>query len=134
MFVYCTKTTTAYSLQLSLSLAVLKKDVNMNLDTFNFSLSITLFVFWWLKPSGLVFLHCESLFIFAFIYCWFLQPSVIYLSSSVCLTVLLVNLIYGFVAYVMNILHIIAELKKTEEKKMNSIGELFEKSNRNYIW
>lgn len=46
-----------------------------------------------------------------------LQPSVIYLSSSVCLTVLLVNLIYGLVAYVMNILHIIAELKKTGKKK-----------------
>lgn len=46
-----------------------------------------------------------------------LQPSVIYLSSSVCLTVLLVNLIYGLVAYVMNVLHIIAELKKTEKNE-----------------
>ncbi len=46
-----------------------------------------------------------------------MQPSVIYLSSSVCLTVLLVNLIYGLVAYVMNILHIIAELKKTEKNE-----------------
>lgn len=39
---------------------------------------------------------------------------------------LLVNLIYRLVAYVTNILHIIAELKKTE--KMNSIGELLKKA------
>lgn len=45
-----------------------------------------------------------------------LQASVIYLSSSVCLTVLLVNLICGLVAYIMYILHIIAELKKKNEQ------------------
>lgn len=43
-----------------------------------------------------------------------LQPSA-YLNNSIRLTVLLVNLIYGLVAFVMTILHIIAELKKTEK-------------------
>lgn len=51
-----------------------------------------------------------------------LKTGVIYLSSSVCLTVLLVKLIYGLVAHVMNTMHITAELKKTEQ--MNVIGEL----------
>lgn len=47
-----------------------------------------------------------------------LQTSVVYLSTPVCSTVLLVNLIYGLVAHVTDLLHIIAELRKSEKKWM----------------
>lgn len=95
----------------------IRKDVNIDLEFFLFSLT-------WLKPNSLVFLHREAQtrgliqldpYSSLLSYTAALQPSVLYLSSSVCLTVLSVNLIYGLVAYVMTVLHIIAELKKTEK-------------------
>lgn len=77
-----------------------------------------------LKPRSLVLLLQESQrsgpchFFYPYLallsYTAGLQPSA-YLNSSIRLTVLLVNLIYGLVAFVMTILHIIAELKKTEK-------------------
>lgn len=91
----------------------------MDFGHFNFSLTICCSLFAVLNQVVSSFIHlCFHVLLV-------LQPSVIYLSSSVCLTVLLVHLIYRLVACVMNILHIIAEFRKTEE--MNSINELFHK-------
>lgn len=99
------------SLQLSLSLTIFKKRRCKHgfqlFPSYNM-----LLIFWWLEPSNLVYtlnpylslLSCSA----------GLQPSVIYWRSSVCLTVLLVNLIYRLVTCVVNIFHIIAELKKIQ--------------------